>query len=58
MALSRANAVVLYLTAEGVARALLLHVESHGSDEPLATNDSASGRRQNRRVDVTLVALR
>jgi phosphate transport system substrate-binding protein len=57
VALSRASAVVLYLTSVGVARTAL-HVESRGSDEPVATNDTAAGRHQNRRVDVTLVALR
>ncbi len=57
VALTRANAVVLYLTAAGVPRTAL-HVESRGADEPLATNDTTAGRRRNRRVDVTLVAVR
>lgn len=49
----RANSVKSYLMNQGVAASRL---ESYGlgEDSPVAGNDSASGRRQNRRVEVII----
>lgn len=48
-ALSAAN----YLTGEGVDRARIATV-GRGANEPIATNDSDDGRRQNRRVEIAI----
>jgi phosphate transport system substrate-binding protein len=55
VSLARANAVASYLAARGVPRNAVL-VAAHSSDEPVASNGSAGSRRQNRRVDITLVS--
>ena len=48
---ARARAVAAALTAAGVPRQRL-HVEGHGEADPVADNRTASGRAQNRRVEV------
>ncbi len=53
---ARANAVAAYLRELGVAPGALT-VESRAAEEPVATNESPTGRAANRRVDVTLVPL-
>ena len=49
----RAQAVVDQLTAMGVEKDRLV-VKAYGEDYPIATNDTASGRQQNRRVQVVI----
>lgn len=51
---ARAGVVADYLAARGVPRARIV-VEGRGSEQPVATNESLEGRRQNRRVDVRLI---
>lgn len=53
VSLARAQAVAKFLIASGVPAASV-KIESRGPDEPVATNESGAGRRQNRRVDVML----
>lgn len=57
VALARANLVADRLEAMGMARDALL-VEVGGSDAPLASNKTAEGRRENRRVDVQILPRR
>ena len=49
----RAQAVRQYLLNNGVA-ANRLTAKGYGPDKPVATNDTAQGRRQNRRVELVL----
>ncbi|SDK60151.1 TolC family outer membrane protein [Billgrantia gudaonensis] len=49
----RADSVASYLVSQGVS-ADLIETRGYGSGDPVASNDSADGRRQNRRVEVTL----
>ena len=49
----RANAVVAYLTAKGVA-ANRMKAVGYGKSKPVASNDTAEGRAQNRRVDLVV----
>jgi len=51
----RARSVYNYLTGRGVAPDRMSAL-GHGESFPVASNDSESGRRQNRRVDVLLKA--
>jgi outer membrane protein OmpA-like peptidoglycan-associated protein len=51
---SRANAVMNALTARGV-EADQIRAQGFGSKDPAATNDTAEGRAQNRRVTVMVV---
>lgn len=57
VALARANLVADRLEAMGLARQALF-VEVGGSDAPLATNRTAEGRRENRRVDIQILSPR
>ena len=52
----RAEAVANYLASQGVARDKLT-VEGRGESDPIASNDTASGRAQNRRVEITVQRL-
>jgi outer membrane protein OmpA-like peptidoglycan-associated protein len=54
LSLRRANAVADYLMTRGVARERL-GTEGRGALEPVATNDTAAGRAQNRRVEIYVV---
>ncbi len=54
VALGRARAVAQYLSARGVDPARI-GIETRGEEQPIATNDTATGRRQNRRVDVRVL---
>jgi len=47
----RANSVTSYLKSEGV-RVMDWSVDGHGEDNPVADNDTSSGREMNRRVVV------
>jgi chemotaxis protein MotB len=49
----RADAVMQYLISQGVD-ASLISAHGYGEAEPVAANDTASGRAQNRRVELTL----
>jgi outer membrane protein, adhesin transport system len=49
----RADSVADYLVSQGVDRGLI-QTRGYGSREPVATNSTVEGRRQNRRVEVTL----
>jgi outer membrane protein OmpA-like peptidoglycan-associated protein len=51
----RAEAAASYLAAQGVARGRV-RLEGRGEDEPIASNDSDEGRRQNRRVELAIFA--
>jgi chemotaxis protein MotB len=50
---ARAASVVRLMQAEGVPPAQLV-VVSRGENQPIATNDTAEGRAQNRRIDVRI----
>lgn len=50
----RAEAVKAYLVNQGVP-AERIRTEGRGEAQPVASNDTAQGRAQNRRVDITLV---
>ncbi len=52
----RAAAVVQFLTAAGV-EAERLQSEGFGEEKPIASNDSKSGREQNRRVEFTITEV-
>ncbi|MBB3329222.1 adhesin transport system outer membrane protein [Halomonas campaniensis] len=49
----RADSVADYLASQGVDRGLI-QTRGFGSRQPVATNGTVEGRRQNRRVEVTL----
>ncbi len=50
----RADTVVNYLASQGV-NPNLMSAQGFGDTHPVAPNDTAAGRRQNRRIEVTLV---
>ena len=52
----RADAVVRYLTSEKQVPLVRVYVAGYGEDDPAAPNKTRSGREQNRRVDVNLLA--
>lgn len=54
---SRANAVRSYLIAEGIAQDRFV-ATGMGETAPVASNDSATGRQQNRRVEVIIADAR
>lgn len=51
---ARANAVLNFLINEGISSTRLTAI-GFGEDKPIATNDTANGRKQNRRVEINLV---
>ena len=51
----RAESVMQYLISQGVKQDLVSAV-GHGEADPVAPNDTAQGRAQNRRVEVTLAS--
>ena len=53
----RAEAVAAYLGSRGVMRDRMITVGA-GETRPIASNDTDSGRAQNRRVEITLVPVR
>lgn len=53
---NRASSVVSYLKSCGVAANQFQNVTGKGSSEPVADNSTASGRQQNRRVEVYMYA--
>lgn len=58
MALSedRAQSVVSYLKANGVAASQFKNVAGKGSTQPLASNETKEGQQQNRRVEIYMYA--
>ena len=52
----RAGSVAGYLASRGVARERMITVGA-GPDHPIDTNDTAEGRAQNRRVEITIVPV-
>lgn len=53
---NRANSVAGYLGSRGVANSRMI-VNGAGESRPVASNDTESGRAQNRRVEITLVPI-
>lgn len=53
---NRAQSVATYLQSQGVNGQRFL-VSGYGSARPIASNDTADGRQQNRRVEITLAPL-
>ncbi|MBP6823519.1 MAG: OmpA family protein [Acidobacteria bacterium] len=51
---SRAEAVSTYLTESGVKPEKIKATRGFGKTKPIATNDTAAGRQQNRRVEVVI----
>ena len=56
LSLNRAQSVANYLTQNGVAYSQLKNVQGLGSSNPVASNDTEAGRKQNRRVEIYLYA--
>lgn len=53
----RANSVAAYLGGHGVAQQRMIIVGA-GETRPIASNDTDTGRAQNRRVEITIVPVR
>ena len=53
---NRAQSVATYLKSCGVSASQLQNVSGKGSSEPVADNSTATGRQQNRRVEVYMYA--
>jgi OOP family OmpA-OmpF porin len=51
----RANSVVNYLTAKGIPSTRFQLIDGKGQDEPIADNNTPSGKAKNRRVQITLM---
>jgi len=56
LSLARANAVADYISARGVTRSRF-HIVGRGETNPVASNETAEGRRRNRRIEVDLLHL-
>lgn len=54
LSVNRANAVVVYLSAQGVATERMQAV-GMGPSQPIADNKTAEGRAQNRRVEIKII---
>lgn len=54
LSLRRAEAVNAYLVNQGVP-VDRIRTEGRGESQPMASNDTAQGRSQNRRVEITVV---
>ena len=52
----RADAVVRYLTENGQVPLVKIHMLGLGEDEPVSGNNTKAGRKQNRRVEVRVMA--
>ena len=56
LSVKRAQAVETYLKQQGVSAAQIRSVDGQGSSNPVASNATAEGRKQNRRVEVYMYA--
>lgn len=56
LSVNRANSVAQYLLSMGVSANQIKSVVGMGSKEPIADNDTAAGRAENRRVEIYLYA--
>lgn len=56
LSLKRAESVSSYLKARGVDKARIISVEGMDYQQPVASNDTAEGRQQNRRVEIYITA--
>lgn len=56
LSVNRAQSVANYLTQNGVKYSQMKNVNGYGSSNPVASNETAAGRQQNRRVEVFLYA--
>lgn len=56
LSVNRAQSVANYLTQNGVKYSQMKNVNGYGSSNPVASNETAAGRQQNRRVEVYLYA--
>lgn len=56
LSVNRAQSVANYLTQNGVAYSQMKNVNGYGSSNPVASNETAAGRQQNRRVEVYMYA--
>ncbi|GAA6185462.1 OmpA family protein [Aliiglaciecola sp. 2_MG-2023] len=56
LSIQRANSVAAYLESNGVATSRLQTL-GFGESQPIATNDTASGRQQNRRVELRIIPV-
>jgi outer membrane protein OmpA-like peptidoglycan-associated protein len=54
LSIRRANSVSEYLAARGISRSRL-QVDGYGETRPVASNDTADGRAQNRRVELNVI---
>ncbi len=54
LSVNRANAVVVYLSAQGIAPERMQAV-GMGATQPIADNQTAAGRAQNRRVEIKII---
>lgn len=54
LSLARASAVIDYLVSQGIDRSRLTAV-GHGENRPIASNKTAKGRQQNRRVEIVVL---
>ena len=50
----RANSIANYLKIQGVDASRIL-ANGYGSSQPIASNATAAGREQNRRVEIVLI---
>jgi outer membrane protein OmpA-like peptidoglycan-associated protein len=55
LSLERAEAVAAYLVSRGVRSAGNIVTRGYGADRPIASNATEDGRRQNRRVEITIL---
>ena len=54
LSLARANAVVEYLTRQGIDASRLTAI-GFGEERPIVSNDTAAGRQKNRRVEIIIM---
>ena len=54
LSVARANAVVEYLTRQGIEPARLTAI-GYGEERPIASNGTAAGRQKNRRVEIVIM---
>ena len=53
---ARAQSVASYLASRGVSTARI-NAQGHGSSNPIASNATAAGKEQNRRVEISIYAI-